>query len=105
MLGIEPLEFHYIAFMIRATSLLAYSTQPDKEVVAPRSMYSVTITLQAQEKKPGTVITHRKKDKFTVLSTTVDEGVTAADISEDMFDEEEDKVFDKVNVTVILGTQ
>ena len=65
----------------------------------------VTITLQAQEKKPGTVITHRKQDKFAVLSTTVDEGVTAADISEDMFDEEEDKVVDKVSVTAILGTQ
>ncbi|XP_066355712.1 uncharacterized protein [Miscanthus floridulus] len=118
MLGIEPLELHfpielngqqsrsiqltndtdhYIAFMIGTTGLLAYRTQPDREVVPPRSMYSVTITLQAQEKKPGTVITHRKKDKFTVLSTTVDEGVTAADISEDMFD-----VMDKSHVWLVF---
>jgi len=62
MLGIEPLELHfpielnrqqsrsiqltndtdhYIAFMIGTTGLLAYRTQPNKEVVPPRCHHNV----------------------------------------------------------------
>lgn len=123
MLGVEPLEIHfpseldtqqsrliqftndtdhYIAFMIlppRWTSL-AYSTQPNKDIVPPRSMYSVTITLQEHKEVP-----RRLKHKFTVLSTRVDKGVTATDISKDMFSEGEGKVVDEVILNVIFGKQ
>ncbi|RCV37781.1 hypothetical protein SETIT_8G089800v2 [Setaria italica] len=121
MLGIEPLEIqfpfeHYwqvshtvelsndtddhFAFVTKP-SLHGLRTEPDKGIVPPRSKCSVTVTMmQAQVM---VLLNNRYKEEITVLSTRVDGGLSAVDITKGMFMEEEGKVVDEVNVMVDLG--
>lgn len=121
MLGIEPLEIqfpfeHYwqvshtvelsndtddhFAFVTKP-SLHRLRTEPDKGIVPPRSKCSVTVTMmQAQVM---VLLNNRYKEEITVLSTRVDGGLSAVDITKGMFMEEEGKVVDEVNVMVDLG--
>ncbi|KAL6643591.1 hypothetical protein ACP70R_018357 [Stipagrostis hirtigluma subsp. patula] len=120
MLGIEPLEMHllvehnkqiscsieltndsddYFAFRISTTSLRPYCIHPNKDTVPPRSKSSVTITLEAPEKAPQHIPC---RDEFSVQSTRVDGSLTTKDITGDMFNEELNKVVDKVNLMVVL---
>ncbi|XP_044365355.1 uncharacterized protein [Triticum aestivum] len=115
MLGIESLELHfpfelnkqtscslrltnetnsYIAFSIHTTSPLPYCIEPTEGIVAPRSIYTVNITLQPLDKAP--------QDKhhtgyFAVRSTKLN---TSENITEDMFKEQKGKLVDEVNLTV-----
>ncbi|GJN28263.1 hypothetical protein PR202_gb16368 [Eleusine coracana subsp. coracana] len=118
MLGVEPLEIHfplaldkeiscsveltndtddYIAFMVSTTSLLQFRTQPKKDIIPPRSKCCVIIAVQAQENAPLNYQTD-----FYVHSTTVDETLTAKDITDELFDEEEGHVVDEVNLPVVF---
>ncbi|XP_034569792.1 vesicle-associated protein 3-1-like [Setaria viridis] len=121
MLGIEPLEIqfpfeHYwqvshtvelsndtddhFAFVTKP-SLHRLRTEPDKGIVPPRSKCSVTVTMmQAQVM---VLLNNRYKEEITVLSTRLDGGLSAVDITKGMFMEEEGKVVDEVNVMVVLG--
>ncbi|KAF7046956.1 hypothetical protein CFC21_055941 [Triticum aestivum] len=124
MLGIEPLELcfpfklnketscplqlsnqtnAYFAFYIRTTSpngTPSYSIEPTKGIVSPESMHIVNITLQplykASEYKQQT-------SDFVVWSTKVNGSLISEAITEDMFSEQEGKVVDEVNVTVVLA--
>jgi hypothetical protein len=118
MLGIEPLELHfpfelstqisssieltnktnaYIAFSIQTTSPLPYFIQPKKDIVDPRSKYSVNITLQSLDKAPqdrGCI------GDFIVRSTKVNASLLSEDITDDTFTIEEGKLVDEVNLTI-----
>ncbi|XP_047057853.1 uncharacterized protein LOC124664358 [Lolium rigidum] len=120
MLGIEPLELcfpfevnvnnqisssieltnktnAFIAFIIQTTSPLQYFIQPKKDIVAPRSKYSVNITLQSLDKAPqdrGCI------GDFIVRSTKVNESLISEDITDDTFRREEGKLVDEVNLTI-----
>ncbi|RCV37731.1 hypothetical protein SETIT_8G086300v2 [Setaria italica] len=121
MLGIEPLETHfvfeepdqqishaieltndtedYFAFFTK-TSLHRLRTEPEKGIVPPRSKCSVTVTMM---QPLNALPTNRYKEKITVLSTRVDGGLAAMDMKGDMFIDQEGKVVDEVNVIVVLG--
>ena len=121
MLGIEPLRRHvslelnkqvscsvelsndtddFFAFRVSTTSLRPYSIQPNKDIVPPGSKCSLTITLEALEKAPPS---HQRRDEFSVQSTRVDGGLTATDITGDLFSTEHPgKVVDEVNFVVVL---
>jgi hypothetical protein len=119
MLGIEPLETHfpfeldlkmshsieltndtddYIAFMTKAGSC-RFRIEPDKGIVPPGSKCSVTITMQAQV---NALPNNHHKEEITVLSTRVDGGLAAMDITRDVFIEKEGNVVDEVNVMVVF---
>ncbi|KAM0907456.1 hypothetical protein ACQ4PT_016109 [Festuca glaucescens] len=109
MLGIDPLELRFpfelnnhisclleltnetndfIAFAIQTTSPLPYSIQPNKDIVAPRSKYSVNITLQPLEKAPQD---WQYIGDFIVRSTKVNDSLKSENITEDIFHKEEEE--------------
>lgn len=122
MLGIEPLDLHFIvepnkqiscsvrltndtddyfAFNVQTTNPKQYRIQPDRDVVPPRSERSVTIILLQE---PMQAAQHNKRcmDELSVHSTRVDEGVTATDVNELLFTRQTDKVVDHVSLTVVF---
>jgi hypothetical protein len=86
----------YIAFGVSARQL-SLRMLPNKDVVPPRSSCSVTIKLEPV-KKP--LQEERCILELCVQSTRVDIGLTAKDITADLFVEEPNKVVDMVNLTV-----
>lgn len=122
MLGIEPLDLHflvepnkqiscsvrltndtddYFAFNVQTTNPKQYRIQPDRDVVPPRSERSVTIIL-LQEPMQAAQDNKRCMDELSVHSTRVDEGVTATDVNELLFTRQTDKVVDHVSLTVVF---
>ncbi|KAM0861975.1 hypothetical protein ACQ4PT_045541 [Festuca glaucescens] len=119
MLGIEPLELHfpfelnkqiscslkltnktdaYIAFNVQTMGNLPYCTEPNKDIVPPRSKCSVNITLEAQDKAPWDM---QRENEFIVWSAKVNDGFAAKDITTGMFSEETG-VVDAVNLDVVF---
>ncbi|XP_066336989.1 uncharacterized protein [Miscanthus floridulus] len=113
MLGIEPLELQLpvklqsqisrsiklsnvtddsIAFRISTSSTLPYCIKPENGILPRQSYCEVTVTLDAK-KAPD--YKNSKTGEFNVESTRVDEGLTTANITDDVFREEADKVVDK----------
>jgi hypothetical protein len=88
----------YIAFMTKAGSC-RFRIEPDKGIVPPGSKCSVTITMQAQV---NALPNNHHKEEITVLSTRVDGGLAAMDITRDVFIEKEGNVVDEVNVMVVF---
>ena len=122
MLGIDPLEIHIsfehdqqiwksieltndtddcLAFVTKA-SLQCLHIEPDKSIVPPRSKCNVTITMM-QEQVMALPNNHYTEE-ITVLSTRVNGGLTAGDITEHMFSDRDGNVVDEVNVVVAFGT-
>ncbi|KAM0929200.1 hypothetical protein ACQ4PT_001775 [Festuca glaucescens] len=120
MLGIEPLQLHfpfelnkqiscslqltnmtdsYIAFSVQTASPLQYYTHPNKDIVPPRSKFTIDITLQPQKNAP------RHADGFIVRSTKVNDGLVAEDITTEIFNREAGNVVDEVNLDVIFNAQ
>ncbi|XP_066336994.1 uncharacterized protein [Miscanthus floridulus] len=120
MLGIEPLELQLpvklqsqisrsiklsnvtddsIAFRISTSSTLPYCIKPENGILPRQSYCEVTVTLDAK-KAPD--YKNSKTGEFNVESTRVDEGLTTANITDDVFREEADKVVDKVTLTTCL---
>ncbi|TVU26814.1 hypothetical protein EJB05_29379, partial [Eragrostis curvula] len=118
MLAIEPLDIRFpfvldkeiscsleltndtdehIAFMVSTTSLLPCRTQPQKDIIPPRSKCCVTIAVQALKD-----LWNEHSEEFYVHSTRVDGILTAKDITAGMFDEEEGKVVDEVILPVVF---
>ncbi|XP_039823000.1 cysteine-rich receptor-like protein kinase 21 isoform X2 [Panicum virgatum] len=122
MLEIDPLEIHIsleldqqiwksieltndtddcLAFVTKA-SLQCLHIEPDKSIVPPRSKCNVTITMM-QEHVMALPNNHYTEE-ITVLSTRVNGGLTAGDITEHMFSDRDGNVVDEVNVVVVFGT-
>ena len=122
MLEIDPLEIHIsleldqqiwksieltndtddcLAFVTKA-SLQCLHIEPDKSIVPPRSKCNVTITMM-QEQVIALTNNHYTEE-ITVLSTRVNGGLTAGDITEHMFSDRDGNVVDEVNVIVAFGT-
>ncbi|GJN24632.1 hypothetical protein PR202_gb12385 [Eleusine coracana subsp. coracana] len=121
MLGIEPLELHflfesnqlmscslhltnntddYIVFSIQATNPQQYYIEPKRDGVPPRSKCSVTIMVEAQEHAPKP---KHCMEELIVQSTRVDEGIPTQDMIKDLFDEQKNnKSVDKVSLTVVF---
>jgi hypothetical protein len=89
----------YVAFDIEVAGVLQYCVEPDKGVVPPRSTCGVLVTLQARERVPHATMC---KDEFVVRCATVEEGLTARDVTDDMFDSRSGKAADEVTLTVVI---
>ena len=76
-----------------------FRIEPDKGIVPPGSKCSVTVTTQAQV---NALPNNHHKEEITVLSTRVDGGLAATDITGDVFIEKEGTVVDEVNVMVVF---
>ena len=76
-----------------------FRIEPDKGIVPPGSKCSVTVTTQAQV---NALPNNHHKEEITVLSTRVDGGLAAMDITGDVFIEKEGTVVDEVNVMVVF---
>uniref|UniRef100_M8BTY4 non-specific serine/threonine protein kinase n=1 Tax=Aegilops tauschii TaxID=37682 RepID=M8BTY4_AEGTA len=122
MLGSEPVELHFhfelnkqmscslqltnetdssIAFNVENMSPLPYCTQPQKDILPPRSKCKVEITLQPQGKALRDMY---RANEFIVWSTKVNDDTAIEDITTDMFIKEADNVVDKVNLDVVFYT-
>ncbi|XP_044432490.1 probable serine/threonine-protein kinase CA_C1728 [Triticum aestivum] len=120
MLGIEPLKLHfpfalnkqmsceiqltnetdsYIAFNVQNMSPKSYNTQPQKDIMPPRSKCNIEITLQAQG---NVLIDMQHANEFVVWSTKVNDGIAFEDITKSMFIKETINVVDEVNLDVVF---
>ncbi|XP_044961288.1 cold-responsive protein kinase 1-like [Hordeum vulgare subsp. vulgare] len=120
MLGIEPLKLHfpfalnkqmsceiqltnetdsYIAFNVQNMSPKSYNTQPQKDIMPPRSKCNIEITLQAQGNAPTDM---QRTNEFVVWSTKVNDGIAFEDITKNMFIKEAINVVDEVNLDVVF---
>jgi serine/threonine protein kinase len=129
MLGVEPLELlfrfnkekilscsvelsndtdGYIAFKIETTSPLPYSIEPTKDIVKPRSKFSVDIKLpfgSIQDYKAALQCrssNERCSNELIVQSFKVNEGLTSKDINKNMFDKHtEGHHVDEIHLVVV----
>lgn len=88
-----------IAFNVETMSPLPYCTQPNIDIVPPRSKCSVHITLQAQNQAPRDM---QRVDEFIVWSIKVNDGLSSKDITTNMFSKE-NGVVDAVKLDVVFS--
>ncbi|KAL6903431.1 hypothetical protein ACP4OV_004244 [Aristida adscensionis] len=101
----------YIAFKVKTTSPKKYCVRPNSGIVPPRSTSDVTalrkhlgvfcdflVTMQALKEAPPDM---QSKDKFLVQSVIVGEGMSARDITGEMFTKESGNVVDEVKLKVV----
>ncbi|XP_047063611.1 serine/threonine-protein kinase SIK1-like [Lolium rigidum] len=88
----------YFGFYIQQIGLLKYHTVPDRGIVPPRSICTVSIALQAPQKAPQDV---KYFGEFSVKSTKVNKDLTSEAITKDMFGKNEGEVVDEVKLTVL----
>ncbi|KAJ3672638.1 hypothetical protein LUZ60_007359 [Juncus effusus] len=119
LLGIEPLELKFpfelrkqisctikltnktedhVAFKVKTTSPKKYCVRPNTGVVAPGSFCEVVVTMQAQKDAPPDL---QCKDKFLVQSIITSPGISAKDISQEMFTKESGNKVEEVKLRVV----
>ncbi|XP_051130043.1 vesicle-associated protein 1-1-like [Andrographis paniculata] len=76
---------NYVAFKVKTTNPKKYCVRPNTGVVVPHSTCDVIVTMQAQKEVPPDM---QCRDKFLLQSVTVSAGVTAKDITPEMFNKE-----------------
>uniref|UniRef100_A0ACD5TNE0 Uncharacterized protein n=1 Tax=Avena sativa TaxID=4498 RepID=A0ACD5TNE0_AVESA len=87
-----------VAFKVKTTSPKKYCVRPNNGVVLPRSTCEVVVTMQAQTVAPPDL---QCKDKFLVQSVVVGDGLSAKDITPQMFMKEEGNVVEEVRMRVV----
>ncbi|KAI9180485.1 hypothetical protein LWI28_005280 [Acer negundo] len=75
----------YVAFKVKTTNPKKYCVRPNTGVVLPRSTCDVIVTMQAQKEAP---LDMQCKDKFLLQSVVASLGVSAKDITPEMFNKE-----------------
>ncbi|KQJ97379.1 vesicle-associated protein 1-2 [Brachypodium distachyon] len=86
-----------VAFKVKTTSPKKYCVRPNNGVVRPRSTCVVVVTMQAQTIAPPDL---QCKDKFLVQSVVVGDGLSAQDITPQMFMKKEGNVVEEVKMRV-----
>ncbi|KAL7203760.1 hypothetical protein ACSBR2_016924 [Camellia fascicularis] len=74
-----------VAFKVKTTNPKKYCVRPNTGIVLPHSSCDVIVTMQAQKEAPPDM---QCKDKFLLQSAIVGPGVTAKDITPEMFNKE-----------------
>ncbi|XP_062198301.1 receptor like protein kinase S.2-like [Phragmites australis] len=87
----------FIAFSAK-TNKSKYYTRPDKGIMPPWSKHYVVTTMRAQERSP---IDMQCNDIFVVQSTSVSEGVTPSDITEQLFEKMVGKLVHEVTLPIV----
>nr|AFK38742.1 unknown [Lotus japonicus] len=88
----------YVAFKVKTTNPKKYCVRPNTGVVLPRSTCDVTVTMQAQKEAPPDM---QCKDKFLLQSVKVEDGVTAKDITAEMFNKEAGHIVEECKLRVV----
>ncbi|KAG8084198.1 hypothetical protein GUJ93_ZPchr0010g8677 [Zizania palustris] len=86
-----------VAFKVKTTSPKKYCVRPNNGVVGPRSACVVVVTMQAQTMAPPDL---QCKDKFLVQSVVVSDGLSAKDITSQMFMKDEGNMAEEVKLKV-----
>ncbi|KAJ1294906.1 hypothetical protein BS78_01G182100 [Paspalum vaginatum] len=87
-----------VAFKVKTTNPRKYCVRPNNGVVPPRSPCTVVVTMQAQTVAPPDL---QCKDKFLVQSVFVSDGLSAKDISSEMFTKEGGNTVEEVKLKVV----
>ncbi|KAK3429014.1 vesicle-associated protein 1-1 [Eucalyptus grandis] len=88
----------YVAFKVKTTNPKKYCVRPNTGVVLPRSACDIIVTMQAQKEAPPDM---QCKDKFLLQSVKVNDGVTAKDITAEMFNKELGNVVEECKLRVV----
>lgn len=89
---------HYVAFKVKTTSPKKYCVRPNTGIVLPKSSCDVTVTMQAQREAP---LDLQCKDKFLVQSVITPYGAEMKDISQDMFNKDNENVVEECKLRVV----
>ncbi|KZV49034.1 vesicle-associated protein 1-2-like [Dorcoceras hygrometricum] len=94
----------YVAFKVKTTNPKKYCVRPNTGVVVPHSACDVIVTMQAQKEAPPDM---QCRDKFLLQSVVVRPGITAKDITPQMFTKESGNHVDecKLKVTYVPPPQ
>ncbi|AEE80088.1 vesicle associated protein [Arabidopsis thaliana] len=74
-----------VAFKVKTTNPKKYCVRPNTGVVLPRSTCEVLVTMQAQKEAPSDM---QCKDKFLLQGVIASPGVTAKEVTPEMFSKE-----------------
>ncbi|KAL0339289.1 UNVERIFIED_CONTAM: Vesicle-associated protein 1-1 [Sesamum angustifolium] len=88
---------NYVAFKVKTTNPKKYCVRPNTGVVMPRSTCDVIVTMQAQKEAPPDM---QCRDKFLLQSVVVNPGITAKDITPEMFNKESGNQVDECKLRV-----
>ncbi|XP_058764408.1 vesicle-associated protein 1-2-like [Vicia villosa] len=88
----------YVAFKVKTTNPKKYCVRPNTGIVLPRSTCDVMVTMQAQKEAPADM---QCKDKFLLQSVKTNDGVSAKDITAEMFNKEAGHVVDESKLRVV----
>ncbi|XP_048634263.1 vesicle-associated protein 1-1-like isoform X1 [Brassica napus] len=95
---------NHVAFKVKTTNPKKYCVRPNTGVVLPRSTCEVLVTMQAQKEAPSDM---QCKDKFLLQGVTASPGVTAKDVTPEMFSKEAGYLVEetKLRVTYVAPPQ
>ncbi|KNA22233.1 hypothetical protein SOVF_035920 [Spinacia oleracea] len=88
----------YVAFKVKTTNPKKYCVRPNTGVVLPGATCDVTVTMQSQKETP---LDMQCRDKFQVQSAMAPDGITAKDITSEMFNKDDGKVVEEFKLRVI----
>ncbi|XP_057809145.1 uncharacterized protein LOC131023620 [Salvia miltiorrhiza] len=88
---------NHVAFKVKTTNPKKYCVRPNTGVVMPHSSCDVTVTMQAQKEAPPDM---QCRDKFLLQSVVVNPGVSAKDITPEMFNKESGNQVDECKLRV-----
>ncbi|KAI3449094.1 hypothetical protein Pfo_005759 [Paulownia fortunei] len=88
---------NYVAFKVKTTNPKKYCVRPNTGVVMPHSTCDVIVTMQAQKEAPPDM---QCRDKFLLQSVVVNPGVTAKDVTPEMFNKESGNQVDECKLRV-----
>ncbi|KAI4377908.1 hypothetical protein MLD38_015464 [Melastoma candidum] len=89
---------NYVAFKVKTTNPKKYCVRPNTGVVSPQSTCDIIVTMQAQKEAPPDM---QCRDKFLLQSVKVEDGVSAKDITAEMFNKESGHVVEECKLRVI----
>ncbi|XP_073278789.1 vesicle-associated protein 1-2-like [Primulina huaijiensis] len=88
---------NHVAFKVKTTNPKKYCVRPNTGTVVPRSSCDVIVTMQAQKEAPPDL---QCRDKFLLQCVVVSPGVTAKDITPEMFNKESGNQVDECKLRV-----
>ncbi|KAG2332110.1 hypothetical protein Bca52824_003290 [Brassica carinata] len=89
---------NYVAFKVKTTNLKNYTVRPNTGVVLPRSSSEVLVNMQAQKEAPADM---QCKDKFLLQCVVATPGVTAKEVTREMFSKEAGNRLEETKLRVV----
>ncbi|KAL0711338.1 hypothetical protein Bca4012_018316 [Brassica carinata] len=89
---------NYVAFKVKTTNLKNYTVRPNTGVVLPRSSSEVLVNMQAQKEAPADM---QCKDKFLLQCVVAIPGVTAKEVTREMFSKEAGNRLEETKLRVV----